>query len=337
MKKQNGVLAAAIAAALCTPVYAVEVTLSGAVEVELGATEDYDGVTATDVVLATAALGVDAKVNERVSAYLGFLYEEDDAAFDGAAFGLEEGYLTLQLNDTTALTAGRLFVPFGSFESNMISDPLTLELGETSESALMLEMANGNVSAALYTFNGDADETTTSADNDTLSFGANLGFANDSVSLGASYISNLADSDFMQAATPGTLKSAVAGYGVNFGWRVNNVSVIAEYLAAAEGFSNGDVLTEGDVSVTNREQPSASNLELAFETGNATIAVAYQMTTEAAFLGLPETVTSAAVTFAVMEGASIGAEYATMTDYDVADGGSGESASAITLQLAVEF
>ncbi|MCW8917865.1 MAG: LbtU family siderophore porin [Gammaproteobacteria bacterium] len=337
MKNKNGFTVAALAALLSAPVYATDVAFSGQVEVEAGMAEDYDGTTTTDLVLAKAVLLADVAISEPLSAHLALLYEEDGEAFDGTTFGLEEGYVTLQLSDAMALVAGRMFVPFGRFESNMVSDPLTKELGESSETAVVLEMTGGNLGASLYTFNGDADETTSSADNDTLSFGARLGFANDNFSLGASYISNLADSDFLQATTPGTLKSAVAGYGVNFGWRVNNVSLIAEYLAAAEGFSNGDVLTAGDVPVASQEQPSASNLELAFESGNATFAVAYQMTTEAAFLGLPETVASAAVSFAVMEGASIGAEYATMADYAVVDGGGGESASALTLKLVVEF
>jgi hypothetical protein len=284
-------------------------------------------------------MAVDAKLNERVSATIALLYEEDDAAFDGATFGLDEAYVTAQLNNITALVAGRMFVPFGSFESNMLSDPLTLQLGETAETAIMLDMASGSVYGSLYTFNGDAEETSAAPNNDTLSFGANLGFANDNVTLGASYISNLADSDFLQnPGIPGSLSAAVAGYGVNLGWRLNNFSLIAEYLAAAEEFTNGDVLGDGGAfTVANREQPTASNVELAFDTGRATIAVAYQITEEALFLGLPETATSIAVSFDLMEGAGIGIEYISNEDYSVADGGTGETETAFTVQLAVEF
>jgi len=36
------------------------------------------------------------------------------------------------------LTAGQLYVPFGAFETGLISDPLTLEIGETRESTVLL-------------------------------------------------------------------------------------------------------------------------------------------------------------------------------------------------------
>jgi len=39
----------------------------------------------------------------------------------------------------------------------------------------------------------------------------------------------------------------------------------------------------------------------------------------------------------VFEGASFAAELASDTDYNLVDGGTGESASTITLQVAVEF
>jgi hypothetical protein len=339
MKQQNGLIATAVALTLSAPVFATDVAISGLVEVEAGTVENYAGETSTDVVLAKAEMAVDAKLNDRVSASLVFLYEEDDMAFDGATFGLDEGYVAVQLNNASSLLAGRMFVPFGSFDSYMISDPLTKQLGETSETAIMLDMASGNVYGSLYTFNGDSEETSAAPNNDTLSFGANLGFANDNVTLGASYISNLADSNFLQnPGIPGSLNAAVAGYGVNLGWKMNNFSILAEYLAAAEEFTNGDMLGDGGTfTVANREQPTARNVEFAFDTGSATIALAYQMTEEALFMELPETATSIAVSFDLMEGARVGIEYISKEDYSVADGGTGQTETGFTVQLAVEF
>ena len=98
---------------------------------------------------------------------------------------------------TTSLSAGRMYVPFGSYESNMVSDPLTLDLGETSETAIMVGMESGNISGSLYTFSGDTDETS-ATDNDALSFGGNITYRTDTLWMGASYISNIADSDGIQ-------------------------------------------------------------------------------------------------------------------------------------------
>ena len=333
MKKQNGLIAAAVAAVLSTPVYAADITISGALEVEASASEDYSNNNTSDVVVATAAVGLDAKINERVSATVGFLYEED-----ATDFNVDEGYITLQMNDTTSIVAGRMYVPFGNFASNMVSDPLTLELGETSETAVMMAMESGSVAGGLYLFNGDADDSTDTADNDELSFGANVGYAADNMGFGVSYISNIADSD-MLAVNQG-VADEVAGMGAHFNMNFNNVTVIAEYLAAADDFAVGDQLKDMDgntQTLTKAITPSAANLEVAFDTGSATVAVAYQVTDEAVVLGMPESKASAAVSFEVMEGASMGIEYATGDDYETADGGTGKSDSAFTVQLAVEF
>lgn len=334
MNKQNGIIAAAVAAALSAPVYAADITISGAVEVEASMAEDYAKVKTTDVVVATAAVGVEAVLNDRVSATVNALYEEDDAPFDGAAFGLDEAYMTLQMNKTTSLIAGRVYVPFGTFDSNMVSDPLTLELGETSETVLMVSEENGGISGSIYTFNGDVDEDAEIAkgDNAELSFGASIGFANNNLSMGASYISNIAETGSLEALG-NNVKSAVAGMGLSFGYTMGNFSVIAESIAAMDAFAVGDL----GGATAGEEKPSATNVEVAFDTGSATVAFAYQMTEEALFIGLPETRVSAAVSFDVMDGASMGIEYATSDDYTVADGGTGESASAFTAQLAVEF
>lgn len=298
------------AALLSSPLAAAEnpITISGAAEVEANMSEDYAGASTADIVVATAAFVVDAQINDSVSAHLAFLYEEDAAAFDGSTFVLDEATVTLQFNTATSLSAGRMYVPFGSFESNMVSDPLTLDLGETSETAIMVGMESSNISGSLYTFNGDTDETS-ATDNGALSFGGNITYSTDTLWMGAGYISNIADSDGIQDdSVPFTVDSAVAGMGVNFGMKINSFTLLVEHVAAMESFTNGDL----GGGVTNEETPTASNVE-------------------AAFLGLPETATSVAVSFDVMEGAGVGVEYRTSEDY------AGDDDSTFTLQLAVEF
>ena len=330
MKKQNGFIAAAVAAALCTPVYATDVTISGAVEVEAAMAEDFAGAKTTDIVVATAAIGVEAVVNDRVTATVNFLYEEDDTPFD-----VDEAFVTLQLNKMSAVTAGRMIVPFGTFDSNMVSDPLTLELGETSETALLVGMDNGNLTGSVYTFNGDVDDDAEIAkgDNAALSFGASLGLATDNLSVGASYISNIAETGALEGV--GTnVESSVTGMGLSLGYTMGNFSVIAEHVAAMDSFAVSDL----GGATAGEEKPAATNVEVAFGLNNgATIAAAYQVTSDTVFLGLPENVASVAVTFDAMENVGMGIEYATSEDYAIADGGTGESANAFTVQLAVEF
>ncbi len=347
MTMKKGLSAAAVAAVMSSPAYALEVAVTGAVEVEASVVEDnISPVTdptapknSSDIILATAAVAVEAQLNNRVSANIGLLYEEDSAAFNGSDFGLDEATLTMLLGRSTALTAGRMYVPFGHFESNMISDPLTLELGEISETALMLSTEDRGVTASIYAFKGEVDEitTVTAPDDDTLSYGASVGYASNNLWMGASYITNIAETDALQTEGQNVTET-VAGMGAYLGMKVNNATIILEHVAASDDFTNGDVLADGGAVVGNTEAPSASNMEIAFELkSGATFALAYQVTDEALFLGLPETVMSAAYSVEVMPGSTIGLEYAAIEDYSVADGGTGKDATAYTLQFAVEF
>ena len=51
------------------------------------------------------------------------------------------------------LAAGKMAVPFGNYETQMISDPLTLEIGETAEDALQLGVEAGGFYGSVYAFN----------------------------------------------------------------------------------------------------------------------------------------------------------------------------------------
>ncbi len=330
MQKNHALLAGAVSAVLAVPAYAEEpIVFSGAVEVEAAMAEDFAGAKSSDIVLATVELAADAVISERVNAHIGLLYEEDDTDF-----GLDEGYVVLQASDTMSITAGRLYVPFGSFESNMVSDPLTLELGETSETALMIGVDSGNTAASFYTFNGDSQEAAEVAagDDDSLGFGVSIAYGNESMALGASYLSNLADSDALQSldnggGNVGVVDSTVAGIGVNFAYRMGSFTLLAEHVTAMDNFVAGDL----DNSVTADRTPAATSIELAYDSGTAIFAVAHQVTDEADFAELPETATSVAVSYEVMAGADLGIEYLSAEDY------AGNDASAFTMQLAVDF
>jgi hypothetical protein len=112
------------------------VTLSGVVEVEAASSEDFAGADTSDITLATVELGLDAEITEWVNAHLLLLWEEDDTE----PMDLDEGTITLGNLEKFPLylTAGKMYVPFGAFESNMISDPLPLELGENRESVKLV-------------------------------------------------------------------------------------------------------------------------------------------------------------------------------------------------------
>jgi len=132
------------------------VKIGGLLEVEAGFNKDYNDNDASDITLATAAMHIDVDLHKYVAAHLLFLWEEEDTE----PVDLDEGYVVLGNTEyfPLFLQAGKLYVPFGNFESHMISDPLTLELGETRETAAVLGVEYKGFHLSTYAFNGDINE-----------------------------------------------------------------------------------------------------------------------------------------------------------------------------------
>ncbi|SEA89941.1 porin [Thiothrix caldifontis] len=297
MKKT--LLSLMIAASVAAPAYA-ETTLSGVVEVEAGFVSNDDGDT-SDLTVPTVELGIDNKLNDKIDGHLLFLYEQGE---NDDNIAVDEATVTFHPREGTDITAGRMYVPFGKFDSNMVSDPLTLELAETQEEAVQLGMSAGAMSGSAYVFKDDENGS------DKIdSYGANLDYSNDNLSAGVSYLSDVND-------------KAAAGVGVHASGKVGAFNVIAEHIAVEE-------ITLADDTTT---KPSASNLEVGFDLGNdRTVALAYQQTKDAEALELPETATGIAYRMPVYEKASFAAEYMNNEGYD------GAKEDVVTLQVAYEF
>lgn len=313
--------------------------LSGVIEVEAAySDDDIAGEIASDIALATVELAADAQLNKAVSGHLLFLYE-DDQGDDNVL--IDEAVITLHMpRSLLYVSAGRQYVPFGNFESMMVSDPLTLELAETREDALLLGLESGGLYGSLYVFNGDADKAEDNADrvND---FGANAGYAVESkrmnLDLGVSYINNIADSDAIQEAMPvGGIQRHSGGVSTHLVLGSGRMHFMAEYLTATKTIKQVDLAFKGKSA-----KVSAMNLELGVDLRlggkPATLAVAHQQSGEALDLGLPESRNLLALSVELTEGTTLALEYATAEDYAVADGGTGKDASGFTAQLGLEF
>lgn len=318
---------------------AAEVEISGLIEAEANFASDFNDVDSSDIALATVELGFDAQINDRVSSSVLLLHEDDDTE----PMEVDEGTITVDLTNGWSVTAGRMYVPFGVFESNMVSDPLTLELGETREAALLLGYEANGLYASAYAFNGDTSETSTPAGEDTIEHtGVSIGYAMESgahsLDVGLGYISSIGDSDGLSPAldgnadgTPDPLTSFVSGTALHAIYTRDALSLIFEHVAA-DDFAVGELAFKGQGASI-----SATNLELGYEFAWGSAAIGYQMTEEAVALGLPESRILLAASKEIFENTSLSVEYATDEDYSITDGGTGNDASSLTLQLAVEF
>jgi len=317
-----------------------EIEISGVVEVEAVGGRNTDGTANSDITLATVEIGIDTAITDNVSTHILLLHEEDDTNLE-----IDEGTITLsQLAGLPIeMTAGQMYIPFGNFESHMVSDPLTLEIGETRESVVQLSTTVGNAYASIYSFKG----TTRKADESdrVKSVGANIGISieNNSFNLdtGISYISNMAETDTIEgstniAANNTALGEAPAGIGLHAIASKGPLTIIAEYIGANDGFNAADLAFNG-----NKAEPSAYNVEAGYELSlfgkEATVAFAAQGTSEAQALELPESRILGSISLAIREQTSLSFEWAKSDDYDAADGGTGLSTDMYTAQIAVEF
>lgn len=297
MKKT--LLSILIGAALANPAFATT-TLSGVVEVEAGFVSNADG-DSNDLTVPTIELGIDNQINDKLDGHLLFLYEQGESN-DNIA--VDEATLTFKPREGLDVSAGRMYVPFGKFDSNMVSDPLTLELAETQEEAVQLGVSAGNVSGSAYVFKDHED-----GGNKMDDYGVNLDYSTDNLGAGVSYISSVND-------------KAAAGLGIHASAIVGAATVIAEHIKVDE------ITLEDDSSI----EPSATNLEVGFNIGNdRTVALAYQQTDAAEALELPEKAAGIAYRMPVYEKASFAAEYMNNQAYD------GSKEDLVTLQVAYEF
>lgn len=329
---------AALPLIMATTAQATDIEISGAIEVEAGFSSDFNKVDTSDITLATVELGVDSQINDRVSGHLLLLHEEDDTPLE-----VDEGTISLDLTKGWSLTAGQMYVPFGVYESNMISDPLTLEMGETRESAVLIGYQTNGLYASAYVFNGDTSKASTPAGEDTIEHGGlSIGYLHEtdnySLDVGIDYINSLGDSDGLSTGldgdsdgTPDPLTSFVSGTAFHWIYNRDALSFIVEHVKS-DSFQAAELAFKGLGST-----PSATNIEFGYGFDWGTAAIGYQTTDEAFALGLPETRILFYISHEIFENTSLGYEHAMDDDYSVADGGTGGDASTSTIQLAISF
>ena len=308
------------------------VDFSGLVEVEGSAGQDFEGVNESKFELATVELGFVGKMSDWARAHLTLLYEEggDDKVL------VDDAHITLGNTDRFPLylDAGRQYVPFGNFTTNMISDPLTLEIAETKETALQVGFKVNGAYGSVFAFNGDTNEG--GGDSQIEQFGANIGYALErdffSLDVGMSYMNSIGDSDGLgDILKERNLLTAdyVGGFGACAVTRIGPISLIGEYITALD-----------DIGDQPNFQPMAFNVEAGYTFDingmESTVAVAYQGTDD--MVGnLPESRILASFGIGIFESTTLAFEYAHDMDYDTADGGTDESADTFTGQLACEF
>jgi len=285
------------------------------------------------LVLATAQLGLDAEVTEQVSATLVFLYEEDET--DPPE--VDEAYVGYTRSGWFG-RFGRQYVPFGEYPSHFISDPLTLELGETRETAVLLGFESDLFALSGFLFNGDAEKVDDDGDPEedhVKDWGVSAKMMpNAHLELGASFLSDLADTD---ADLGSEYHDRVSGWSAFAMAYFGPFNMSGEVLGAMGSFDDADLDADGDGS---GDRPLAWNLELAWE-ALENVEVAARLEGSREFSGEPELQYGGDISWEPWKHVSVSLEYL-HGEFDESfgvdeDGRRLDSRDLITAQLAVEF
>lgn len=244
---------------------AQNVSFSGLVEVE-GVVGEAGNESYSDLVVATVELGLAAEINDKVSAEVIALYEEDSTELDIDVATISIANIMGPVN----LDLGKMYVPFGRFETALVNDTLVLEVGETNKTAALFGMEQNGLSVGAYVFDGDADR-----EQHVENYGVTLSFEQDNFAVGLDYISALTESD---ALSEEAWDEHSPAFSLSGRVTAGEINLVAEYLAATselvlEGETEGvepEVLhLEASIGVSLNEQPF-------------TFAVAYQQSEDAA-------------------------------------------------------
>jgi hypothetical protein len=314
--------------------------IGGEIEIEATNTKSFTADTNTsDLSLAKATLYFKAQPHKMVTTYIAGVFEEEN----GDEIDLDEAWVNVGKTDDMPayLKAGKFVVPFGAFETNMVSDPLGLSLAETTEFPAQFGYSVGEISGSVYGFNGSTQEN---GEGDHIDkFGANLAYSTSisgaSLDLGLSYINAIGESDTIEAALASATSMSgdnPGGFGVNAMLKSGPFTGIFEYITATDDFDSGDVA----FNATNA-QPAAYQFEIGYTTEvlekELVLAATYQFTEESQALGLAEEQYGVAASYSFLPGVSIGLEYMHQEDYSSSDGGTGLDGHNATLKLTGEW
>ncbi len=229
----------------------------GLVEVEANYQDPSDSKATSDLTLATLELGLEAKVNPWLTAYGVLLYEQGENSDN---ILVEQAYIRMKSESSPFFAeVGRLTQSFGSFESSMISDPMTLELGESKlHASVKAGYEADGITGSLSVFKGDVQKAGESEINSLVAASAGR------KRLTASAMASAPPGPItwpipMDSRTVLLIKKTTDFVG---GWSANAIAgygafeLRGEYLGACDSFTDGEY---------GGKQPSAWSVEAGYD------------------------------------------------------------------------
>ncbi len=340
------------------------IALSGGIEGEVSDKQGYDfntqidKVNKTDINLARAEVDVVAEASPWATGALIISYDDeatkDTRRLKNSRIKLDRGFITLgQLNKFPLyFTIGQIYAPFGSYSSDMVTDPSIKLLGRMKDRMVVLGGYAEGLNVQLYGYSGETKGNNNIFDHSGFNLGYDYSQDKFKLSVAGGMIGNLAESDGMQSKVFAKsysknegLKSRVAGVNGRIKVHYHPFTVRAEYIGALKKFDKADIAFNNDGAKPQAIQAEGGvEFDLLGKTHN--FSVGYGHTWQALALELPRDTLFGAYKIAVVKNAILSLEYKHDINYNWTDNAgrknnpvsvNGRHANTVTANLGIYF
>ena len=273
----------------------------GVVELELVAESPAGEDSTTSAGVGTMELGAAAALSDEWSVEI--LLEEDDG------IKLADAFVTYEPGGGLSVSAGQQGVPFGVYDTNLITDPLTKDLGDTSGVSLVLGGEAGQMTWNLFGLQPEEDGQV--GENHGAAVGFGVGGEETEFGLDVSWINGVANAMDVQ------------GMAVSARGSLGPASALVEYVTALEA-------PDGEATPTAWHAEAAYGFDLMGR--EATLAIAAGGTEDGEAAELAETLMLLGISVGIADGVGIGLEWSQSEAY-----GADDADAAVTVLLAAEF
>ena len=301
-----------------------DMQISGVFEMEAAVSQSDSNGNSNDLLAPALEIEFYTRLSKQIS--IAFTLLADDIGGANSDTTVDDAVVNFRLGAST-LTIGQTTLPFGRYETGAINDPLTLLLGETSETAFIY---NRSTDAALdysvYLYNGESTDSPV-AEESLNDFGFAFNFIINDWSIGAGYINNLANSDsLLEAGT--SINEKVAGMAMHLAYHFDGWHFFAEHVMALDEFVAGDL----DGTISSSSKPAASHLEILLDLEqDRYLSLNLSTSRQASDLLDYETQTTLTYSTIVMKQANLYFELLSAKQYN------GNQDSVLGVKLAVDF
>lgn len=285
---------------------------TGLIQLESSRTRGFnDNKPLYDTSFANSELGVAVSLSKIATVTAIFLHEEGKTQ---PKMDVMTVHFVDEERTAFSLSIGKSYLLFGSFDTNLINDSLSLELAEVRANNIVIAYDKTDFTLAAYVAENSAGNN----------IGFSVGYGKENYSLGADYIDNIFTSELLGGGLENMPESAA--FSVHGTAQFDSFGFIFEYLRSDAIKS----LDEGSYRL------AASQFEVDYQFEFFDMAIAYQHTRGTNKL-VPQQRLSVGVSGELLDNLAGSIEFWHDRDFNVRHGGTGQSRNNINLQLRYTF